>query len=110
MLGPPGGSVFASPPKPWQRLTFAVNPETGYGIPMFAVNPETGYGIPMTRFRLDSWWFGVPLLVRGPLINLPVVAATDYPPIQVVIIAMVLTTTMAPRSHKMGGGEIDLQM
>mmetsp|Transcript_86921 Transcript_86921/g.137868 ORF Transcript_86921/g.137868 Transcript_86921/m.137868 type:complete len:434 (-) Transcript_86921:101-1402(-) len=46
------------------------------------------------RFRLDSWWFGVPLLVRGPLINLPVVAATDYPPIQVVVIAMVLTTGM----------------
>jgi len=49
----------------------------------------------MIRFRLDSWWFGVPLLVRGPLINLPVVAATDYPPIQVVVIAMVLTTGMA---------------
>ncbi|CAL1148030.1 unnamed protein product [Cladocopium goreaui] len=46
------------------------------------------------RFRLDSWWFGVPLLVRGPLINLPVVLATDYPPIQVVCIAMILTTTM----------------
>eukprot|EP00438_Fugacium_kawagutii_P015411 Skav211239 [mRNA] locus=scaffold180:194152:195698:- [translate_table: standard] len=48
------------------------------------------------RFRLDSWWFGVPLLVRGPLINLPVVLATDYPPIQVVIIAMILTTVMVP--------------
>jgi len=46
------------------------------------------------RFRLDSWWFGVPLLVRGPLINLPVVLATDFPPIQVVCIAMILTTTM----------------
>lgn len=46
------------------------------------------------RFRLDSWWFGVPLLVRGPLINLPVVMATDFPPIQVVVIAMVLTTGM----------------
>eukprot|EP00434_Breviolum_minutum_P023131 symbB.v1.2.020406.t1/scaffold1660.1/size117119/4 len=46
------------------------------------------------RFRLDSWWFGVPLLVRGPLINLPVVLATDFPPIQVVCIAMVLTTMM----------------
>eukprot|EP00434_Breviolum_minutum_P042683 symbB.v1.2.038008.t1/scaffold5375.1/size55718/2 len=46
------------------------------------------------RFRLDSWWFGVPLLVRGPLINLPVVLATDFPPIQVVCIAMILTTMM----------------
>ena len=51
------------------------------------------------RFRLDSWWFGVPLLVRGPLINLPVVVATDFPPIQVVVIAMVLTTSMAPRAY-----------
>lgn len=46
------------------------------------------------RFRLDSWWFGVPLLVRGPLINLPVVLATDFPPIQIVCIAMILTTMM----------------
>ena len=46
------------------------------------------------RFRLDSWWFGVPLLVRGPLINLPVVLATDYPPIQVVCICVILTVMM----------------
>ena len=46
------------------------------------------------RFRLDSWWFGVPLLVRGPLINLPVVLATDFPPIQIVCIGMILTTMM----------------
>eukprot|EP00438_Fugacium_kawagutii_P017383 Skav228953 [mRNA] locus=scaffold3820:77966:78646:- [translate_table: standard] len=44
MLGPPGGSVFASPPKPWQRLTFAVNPETGYGIPM---TRGSGFGLAM---------------------------------------------------------------
>ena len=46
------------------------------------------------RFRLDAWWFGVPLLVRGPLINLPVVLATDYPPIQVVSICVILTVMM----------------
>eukprot|EP00435_Cladocopium_sp_Y103_P054212 s328_g17.t1 len=49
------------------------------------------------RFRLDSWWFGVPLLLRGPLISLPVVLATDYPSIQVVSIAMILTSFMVPR-------------
>ena len=54
----------------------------------------------MIRFRLDSWWFGVPLLVRGPLINLRVVMATDFPPMQVVVIAMVLTTGMAPWPHE----------
>ena len=56
------------------------------------------------RFRLDSWWFGVPLLVRGPLINLPVVLATDFPPIQVVCIAMILTTMMVPRGVDRGDG------
>eukprot|EP00435_Cladocopium_sp_Y103_P048352 s328_g14.t1 len=49
------------------------------------------------RFRLDAWWFGVPLLLRGPLISLPVVLATDYPSIQVVSIAMVLTALMVTR-------------
>ena len=48
----------------------------------------------ISRFRLDSWWFGVPLLIRGPLINLPIVLATDYPPIQVVSIAVILTFMM----------------
>ncbi|CAK8990363.1 Ephrin_rec_like domain-containing protein [Durusdinium trenchii] len=43
------------------------------------------------RFRLDSWWFGVPLLLRGPLLSLPVVFATDYPPIQIIAIAMILS-------------------
>lgn len=44
------------------------------------------------RFRLDSWWFGVPLLLRGPLLSLPVVLATDYPPVQILMIAMLLTS------------------
>ena len=34
------------------------------------------------------------MLVRGPLINLPVVLATDYPPIQVVSICIILTVMM----------------
>ena len=33
-------------------------------------------------------------MIRGPLINLPVVLATDYPPIQVVCIAVILTVMM----------------
>ena len=49
------------------------------------------------RFRLDAWWFGVPLLLRGPLISLPVVLATDHPSIQVVSIAMILTSFMVLR-------------
>ncbi|CAE7332088.1 GORK, partial [Symbiodinium sp. CCMP2456] len=34
------------------------------------------------RFRLDSRWFGVLLLLRGPLMSLPIALATDYPPVQ----------------------------
>jgi len=46
------------------------------------------------RFRLDSWWFGVPLLCRGPLLSLPVVLATDYPPVQIIVIAVILAGFM----------------
>ena len=44
------------------------------------------------RVRLDSWWFGVPLLVRGPLLSMPVVLATDYPPVQIMVITAVMAT------------------
>lgn len=43
------------------------------------------------RFRLDSWWYGVPLLVRGPLLSLPIVLATDYPPVQTIMINVILS-------------------
>ena len=43
---------------------------------------------------MDSWWFGVPLLIRGTLLNLPVVLATDYPPVQIVLIAMLMTSML----------------
>lgn len=48
------------------------------------------------RFRMDSWWFGVPMLVRGPLLSFPVVVATDYPPVQIVSIAVFLAGFMVP--------------
>ena len=42
------------------------------------------------RFRLDSWWFGVPLLCRGPLISLPIVLFTDYQSIQAILVTSIL--------------------
>ena len=42
------------------------------------------------RFRLDSWWFGVPLLCRGPLISLPIVLFTDYQSIQSILVTTIL--------------------
>ncbi|CAE7834478.1 unnamed protein product, partial [Symbiodinium sp. CCMP2592] len=47
------------------------------------------------RFRLDSWWFGVPLLIRGPLLSLPIALATDYPPIQVMAMSSVFIVFLA---------------
>ena len=47
------------------------------------------------RFRLDSWWFGVPLLTRGPLIALPIVLATDYPAVQTVWVTFILLCFLA---------------
>ncbi|CAL1154256.1 unnamed protein product [Cladocopium goreaui] len=47
------------------------------------------------RFRLDSWWFGVPLLMRGPLISLPIVFATDYAGIQTVWVTVILLSFLA---------------
>lgn len=55
------------------------------------------------RFRLDSWWFGVPLLLRGPLLSLPVVLATDYPPVQILMIAMLLTSFLVLRPRETEG-------
>lgn len=43
------------------------------------------------RAGLDSWWYGVPLLVRGPLLSLPIVLATDYPPMQTVFVNLILS-------------------
>ena len=48
------------------------------------------------RFRLDSWWMGVPLLVRGPLLSLSVVLATDYPPVQIMTITGVMAVFLVP--------------
>ncbi|CAE7564923.1 unnamed protein product [Symbiodinium sp. CCMP2592] len=42
------------------------------------------------RFRLDCWWFGVPLLLRGSLMSLPMAVATNYPAVQVLMWTLVL--------------------
>eukprot|EP00913_Durusdinium_trenchii_P027594 g25882.t1 len=49
-----------------------------------------GFRFLVFRFRLDSWWYGVPLLVRGPLLSLPIVLATDYPPMQTIFVNVIL--------------------
>lgn len=88
-------------PMPWECTNFVEQlQQLNFKVPRWSALRKdhfvASFRFLVFRFRLDSWWFGVPLLVRGPLINLPVVLATDYPPIQVVIIAMILTTVMVP--------------
>ena len=58
------------------------------------------------RFRCDCWWFGPILLLRGPLIQLPVVFATDYPPVQIVAVTIVLTSCLAARKDLKEGFEL----
>lgn len=60
------------------------------------------------RFRLDSWWFGLPLLARGPLLSLPVVFATDYPPIQVIAIAMIMSGLLVTWKHRQDRTQLDI--
>ena len=43
------------------------------------------------RFRLDQWWFGLPVLLRGPLMSLVVTCATDFPEVQVCMNVLILT-------------------
>eukprot|EP00439_Symbiodinium_sp_Y106_P056578 s251_g7.t4 len=42
------------------------------------------------KFRLDSWWFGLPLLLRGPLMSLPLLLFTNNPASQVVLMSLTL--------------------
>ena len=42
------------------------------------------------KFRLDSWWFGLPLLLRGPLLSLPLLLFTNNPASQVVLMSLML--------------------
>ncbi|CAE7502468.1 unnamed protein product, partial [Symbiodinium necroappetens] len=42
------------------------------------------------KFRLDSWWFGLPLLLRGPLLSLPLLLFTNNPATQVVMMSLTL--------------------
>ena len=44
----------------------------------------------MMRFRMDRWWYGVPVLLRFPLLSLCPVLATDFPPAQAAMVATVL--------------------
>lgn len=44
----------------------------------------------MVRFRMDCWWHGVPVLLRGPLLSLCPVLATDFPPAQAAMATVVL--------------------
>ncbi|CAK9021800.1 Ephrin_rec_like domain-containing protein, partial [Durusdinium trenchii] len=60
------------------------------------------------RFRLDSWWFGLPLLARGPLLSLPVVFATGYPPIQVIAIAMIMSGLLVTWKHRQDRTQLDI--
>ena len=47
------------------------------------------FGFLLFRFRLDSWWFGLLLLLRVAMMSLPIALAADYPPVQVMSVMLV---------------------
>lgn len=55
---------------------------------MLSLNP---FAIQFASASQDSWWYGVPLLVRGPLLSLPIALATDYPPVQSIMVNVILS-------------------
>eukprot|EP00438_Fugacium_kawagutii_P020373 Skav210758 [mRNA] locus=scaffold1132:52364:53404:- [translate_table: standard] len=44
----------------------------------------------ISKFKLETWWYGLPVLLRGPLLSLCPVVATDFPPNQAALVATVL--------------------
>lgn len=49
-----------------------------------------GFAFLVSRFRPDRWWFGLPLLLRGSLLSLCIVAAPNFPPAQYALGAVVV--------------------
>ena len=45
----------------------------------------------ISRFRMGCWWYGMPVLLRGPLLSLCPVLATDVPPAQAAMVTVMLT-------------------
>lgn len=44
----------------------------------------------ISKFKMETWWYGLPLLLRGPLLSMCPVVATDFPPNQAALVATVL--------------------
>ena len=42
------------------------------------------------RFRPDRWWYGLPVLLKGLALSMPLVAATDDPQLQAFLSVLVL--------------------
>ena len=51
------------------------------------------------RFRRDRWWYGVPLLLRGPMLSLSVVCATNFPAAQVAAGTVIIAASLILQIH-----------
>lgn len=49
-----------------------------------------GVAFLVSRFRPDRWWWGLPLLLRGTLLSLCLVAAPELPPAQHAMMTVVI--------------------
>ena len=57
-------------------------------------NRIRGIGFFIGNFRPSSWWFGLVLLARGPLLSLPVVVAPNTQGIQLALMLCVLLVSL----------------
>ncbi len=64
----------------------------------------------MMNFKPSAWWFGLVPLLRGPLISVPAVIATDQPGVNLALMFQVLLVPLAQENTcggKKGGQQKD---
>ncbi|CAK8993649.1 unnamed protein product [Durusdinium trenchii] len=54
-----------------------------------------GIGFLLANYRPSTWWFGLTLLIRGPLLSFPAVVATNSPGINLTMMFFVLQISFA---------------
>ncbi|CAE7433215.1 unnamed protein product [Symbiodinium natans] len=70
-----------------------------WSLPRFSMNEKyhdyvVASQFLIDKFRLDAWWFGLPLLLRGALLSFPLMLFTNNPASQVISMTFILIIYM----------------
>ena len=70
-----------------------------WSLPRFSMNEKyhdyvVASQFLIDKFRLDAWWFGLPLLLRGALLSFPLTLFTNNPASQVIAMTCILIIYM----------------